>query len=352
MPRHHHHHHIHRILPVALGAVALLLAVIAVPEPAGAQPVFRIAGADRYETAALISGQFAPTGGPVLVASGENYPDAIAAGWVSGAARWPVLLVRSDSVPAVTRTEIARLGPSDIVVLGGSAAVSDAVVADLGTIGPPVQRVFGADRYGTAAQIVNTILGGAPGPHPLLTVLVASGTDFADAMVAGAVGGAYAGMPLLLVPQSGPLPASVQTTLANLSAQGYLNIVLMASPAEVSIGVEGDLAAAGFAVARVPGANVYQRSVNAWLALPLGAAVDPVITTGENWPDGLAGALFVGQAQAAGITTNPNVMVLTRTDCLPAYVAAALAGSGASRYTILGGPSAVSPAVETPVICP
>jgi len=203
-----------------------------------------------------------------------------------------------------------------------------------------------------AAQIVNI---GPPPPGPFATVLVASGTDFADAMIAGAAGGVY-DAPVLLVPPNGPLPPSVVEALTTLSSNGFVNMLIMGGPADVSPAVEAALAnpAPGvtYTVLRLPGANVYERSVNIWLLAPLGPPFDPVITTGENWPDGLAGALFTGQAQAAGITTNQNVMVLTRTACVPPYVAAALLNAGASRFTILGGPNAVSLAVQAGTICP
>ncbi|MBK9180676.1 MAG: cell wall-binding repeat-containing protein [Acidimicrobiales bacterium] len=337
----------HRLLLPVLAAIGLVMSIVAIPEPAAAQPVFRIAGPDRYTTAALISGQFAPSGWPVFIASGENYPDAIAAGWFSGVARFPVLLVRRDSIPTVTQNELARLAPPAIFVLGGTAAVSDAVFAQLGQPGVTVIRIAGADRYATAAQIVNST---PPPPGPFATVLVASGTDFADAMIAGAAGAVY-GMPLLLVPPNGPLPLPVVTTLTNLAGLGFVNIAIMGGPAEVSPAVEAALAGLGFAVARVPGANAYERSVAIWLPLGPGA-YDIVVTTGENWPDGLAGALFTGQAQAAGITPNQNVMVLTRTACVPGVVAAGIAAAAPSRITILGGNAAVSPAVEAGTVCP
>ncbi|MBK9180678.1 MAG: cell wall-binding repeat-containing protein [Acidimicrobiales bacterium] len=345
MPRHHH-----RFVVPLLCALGLVVSIVAIPEPAAAQPVFRIAGPDRYTTAALISGQFAPSGAPVFIASGENYPDAIAAGWISGVAGFPVLLVRRDSIPTVTQNELARLAPPGIYVLGGTAAVSDAVFAQLGQPGVAVIRLAGADRYATAAEIANNFA--APAmvvSQP--TVLVASGTDFADAMVAGAAGAVYGGLPLLLVPPNGPLSLPVVNALTTLAGAGYVNIAIMGGPAEVSPAVEAALAGLGFAVARVPGLNAYERSVAIWLFLPP-AAYDVVVTTGENWPDGLAGALFTGQAQAAGITANQNVMVLTRTACVPGVVAAGIAAAAPSRITILGGNAAVSPAVEAGTVCP
>lgn len=345
-------HSFHRFVPRLLGALVLVIAVVAIPEPADA--AVRIGGIDRYETAAMISAQFAPTG-VVFVASGENYPDAIAAGWVSGAGGAPVLLVRGDSIPPDTRAELLRLAPTTIFVLGGSDVVSDGVFGELGSIVPggAVVRLSGIDRYGTSAEIVNTLAWApVPGVRPPL-VLVAGGEDFADAMVAGAAGAAYGGLPLLLVRPDGPIPPRVVTELQRLSGMGYTDILVVGGASDVAPAVEAALGAipgAPFTVARLPGADAYERSVNIWAFTP--PPVDVVVTTGTNWPDGLAGALFVGQAQAAGITLNPNVLVLTPPECLHRYVAAAIFGSGASRITILGTDDAVSLDVEAGVLCP
>lgn len=101
----------HPVLRALLTAAALIVAVVALPEAVTAQPRVRIAGADRYETAVEISRQVPVVSDQVLITSGENFPDAITAGWVSGALGLPVLLVRPDSVPAVTRAELIRLAP-------------------------------------------------------------------------------------------------------------------------------------------------------------------------------------------------------------------------------------------------
>jgi putative cell wall-binding protein len=96
-------------------------------------PVTRIDGADRYTVAAKVSKDAFTTPGThtVYVASGEVFPDALsgsAAAILDGA---PVLLVTRDTLPTVTATELDRLVPAHIVVLGGLNSVSAAVYAQL-----------------------------------------------------------------------------------------------------------------------------------------------------------------------------------------------------------------------------
>lgn len=90
----------------------------------------RIAGANRYETAVEISQVAFANGSETLyVANGEVSADALAAG-MAFAGTGPVLLVPyGDAVPQTVLNEADRLAPTNVIVLGGTSAVSDAQVA-------------------------------------------------------------------------------------------------------------------------------------------------------------------------------------------------------------------------------
>jgi putative cell wall-binding protein len=134
-------------------------------------PVERLAGAGRYETAALVSQTVFPVGVPVAyVATGADYPDALAGAAAAGAAGGPVLLVGRDTLPPATAAELARLKPSSLVVLGGPGAVSTAVERQLASYSPTVRRIAGADRYATAAAVARTA------PVPARALFLATGT--------------------------------------------------------------------------------------------------------------------------------------------------------------------------------
>jgi len=92
----------------------------------------RVAGADRYETAARLSRRvFDPGVAAVFIATGEDYPDALAAGPAAAAAGGHLLLVPRGSVPAVVSAELRRIRPRPVVVVGGTAAVSDGAKATI-----------------------------------------------------------------------------------------------------------------------------------------------------------------------------------------------------------------------------
>ncbi len=177
--------------------------------------VVRQAGVDRYATAAAISAARFGPGVPVaFVATGESYPDALSGGAAAGMLGGPMLLTRRDGLPPPTADELQRLGPQQIVILGGTAAVSTAVEAALRAYGP-VTRLAGADRYATAAAIAARYLPTGA------TAWLATGAGYPDALVAAPVAG-RAHAPLLLT-AAGSVPAATMAQLRRLRP-GRVNV--------------------------------------------------------------------------------------------------------------------------------
>jgi putative cell wall-binding protein len=174
--------------------------------------VSRQAGSDRFSTAAAVSAATFGPGVPVLyVATGLNFPDALAGGPASGMHGGPVLLVETHSIPAATARELQRLKPGRIVVAGGASVVSNAVLAALRAYATTVSRQSGGDRYATAVAIsVANHKAGAAG-----VVYIATARTFPDALAAAPVAGRDRGPVLLVSPTS--LPASVAAELKRLS---------------------------------------------------------------------------------------------------------------------------------------
>ena len=90
--------------------------------------VTRIWGPDRYSTSAATSRlAFAGGAGTVYLASGTQFPDALAGGAIGGGLGSPILLTSRTSLPSSVLTEIDRLNATRVVIMGGTAAVSDTV---------------------------------------------------------------------------------------------------------------------------------------------------------------------------------------------------------------------------------
>jgi putative cell wall-binding protein len=191
--------------------------------------VVRIAGANRYDTAAQVATGQPPELGEtrwdrwtasavVYVATGESFPDALAGGAAAAALDAPLLLTPKDGLAGPTVAALDWLRPTLVVVLGGANAVSDTVVTQLRDLPwrPAVARAAGADRYETAIK--------ASCAHPLVCVtdtrhvVVATGADFADALGGGAAAAALRA-PLVLVPPTGALPPAVEGPVRQLAPE-------------------------------------------------------------------------------------------------------------------------------------
>lgn len=170
------------------------------------QTVSRVAGENRYETAALVARRIAATEGSgigelqgrrtAFVANGARFADALAAS--SPAASQdnpvPILLAHKDRLPEATRQVLADLEVHRAFVLGGPEAVAPRVEEQLQGEPHFVQatRLGGADRTETATAVAYRARSTGPDPgfgYDGREVLVARGDDFADALVAGPLGG-------------------------------------------------------------------------------------------------------------------------------------------------------------------
>ncbi|MFB2580176.1 cell wall-binding repeat-containing protein [Herbiconiux sp. P15] len=193
--------------------------------------VERVGGADRYAVSAAMAAAAFPTGPlqTVYLASGQVFPDALA-GAAATAGRGPVLLVTKDGVPDPVKAQLARLAPSEIVVLGGPNTISEAVLATLPR-SATVTRVGGADRFAVSANVSAANFD----PH-VGTAYVASGAVFPDAL-SGSAAAIANHAPVLLVTRDG-IPEAVAAELERLKPR---RIVVLGGSATVSDAVQSDL---------------------------------------------------------------------------------------------------------------
>jgi putative cell wall-binding protein len=182
------------------GPGALGPEVVAQLQAAGYE-VERVAGDDRYGTAAAVArdpgaanvGVRGAQGKTAILANGLRPADALSAGPLAFGQQWPVLLTTTTAVPAVTQQALDDLGIRHVVVVGGTAAVGDAVVDRLESQGRTVERVAGPTREATATAVADLLVGIG---EPLTTVEVAAASSFADALALGPHAAPYA--PVLL----------------------------------------------------------------------------------------------------------------------------------------------------------
>ena len=288
----------------------------------------RVAGVDRYETAAAISATSFSPGVPVaFVATGANFPDALAAGPAAAISNGPVLLTRASVLPTATREELVRLQPRRIVVLGGAGAVSNGVLADLRRYSPSVGRVAGADRYATAAAISLAYFRSVP----VGVAYVATGGNFPDALAGGAVAGRDEGPVLLTRPTV--LSDATREELRRLRPG---RIIVLGGPSVVSDAVVAELRAYGSNISRLSGGDRYATAA-AISSASYTSAARVYIATGTSFPDGLAAAPVAGRYAAPLLLTAPNQ--------LPSATAAELRRLKPHEVIVLGSTGAIAETV-------
>ncbi len=309
--------------------------------------VDRISGSTRISTALEVSKAAFPDGtaDSVVIATAYNYPDALGGSSLAGALDCPILLTKATELPQAVVDEIDRLGADSAIILGGTSAVGTSVEtalkAELGST--HVERLGGSDRYATAriiaARAVDELGAGYDG-----TAFLATGTNFPDALGASPLAAAK-GWPIYLVnPRVG-----ADTTLVNaMKADGVGDALILGGTAAISSTVQTDIEAdVPCTTTRLTGLNRYQTAVAvaSYGVSDAGLAWNRLaITTGENFPDALAGGVLQGK--------NGSVLLLTRATSLDESVRDVLETNKAAIATVhfLGGTAAVSDTVMDAVV--
>lgn len=169
-----------------------------------------LGGATRYETAAEQALYARPSSPWAIVASGESYVDSLAAAGLAGALDCPILLTQSGLIPSATTDALSSMGVRNIIILGGTTAVSSSVELALGQYGS-VTRLGGETRYDTQIAIYH--YGIERGYWRSGEVFVASGVNFADALSVSPLSYALK-VPVFFVNESGTLPSHQYETLS------------------------------------------------------------------------------------------------------------------------------------------
>lgn len=148
------------------------------------ETVVRVAGADRYATSrAVVATAFDGTPpSRILLATGRNFPDALAASAAAGHIGGAVLLVNGSAATLDSATASLLTGyDAPVSIIGGTGAVSSGIQQAIVDLGLPVNRISGADRFATSVEVAIEFFGTADWAY------LANGSGFADALSAGPV---------------------------------------------------------------------------------------------------------------------------------------------------------------------
>lgn len=283
---------------LALATLLLVLVAGAVPATAREEQeaTDRIAGPDRVATAANIAGVAFPDGtDTAIVARRDAFPDALAAAGHAGATGAAILLTDRDRLDDRTARALDELGVTDVVVIGGTVAISEDVVRTLRDGDRQVTRLAGADRYATAREVALAMqgqVGGLDGRGERIAMLT-SGATFADAVVAGPAANARR-FPVLLTTPTQLHPAAAEA----IDELAIDHVVIVGGHDALTDAIEDDLDARGVSHERVAGRDRTDTAaaMATWVLAHAGFdATDVVVARGDAFPDALAAAPLAGR---------------------------------------------------------
>ncbi|SVA91597.1 uncharacterized protein METZ01_LOCUS144451, partial [marine metagenome] len=346
-------------------AVALVASVLALATPVGAKQsvtTTRVEGADRYLTSTALSTAAGVAGANsthFVLVNGASYADALSAAALAGTKQGSIILLPADGTVSASAT--ARMAvASNITIVGGYAALPATVETTMKTLRPlsTITRISGADRYSTAAAVAQNIAtGNIAAVNGLKSAFLASGTSFADAVIAAP--GAYAGpnnsastavVPIMLTATD----ALSAPTSAQMSLLGIKQVFILGGTAVVSAAVEASVTALGITVIRLSGANRYSTAT---------AIADKftALTTAGGWgfddadvglvnleqsgggADALAASAYMGQKKMVALGAGASGLATDTSTWLTAHNGA----TGVAKVHAIGGTAAVSAAQLT-----
>jgi cell wall-associated protease len=281
----------------------------------------RISGSDRYETAVKVSKESFTGSGTVVIATGKNYPDALSATPLAHKHKAPLLLTDTNSLPAVVKGELKRLGAKKVILVGGKSVITANVEKELKAAGiTSISRISGLDRYETSVNIAKQ-LGTAD------RAVVATGESFADALSIAPIAASKT-MPILLTKKNA-IPNSVsQYVKSSKMKQTFVIGGAAVVPDKIAKSFPNHK--------RISGATRYETnsSIISYFAADLNMS-SPFIATGSNYPDALSGSAAAAVHGNPIILTNPKAAEQTTIDTIAAYA------DSAKMYYIIGGENAL-----------
>lgn len=260
---------------------------------ANGKNTIRLGGANRYETSVAIAESGWPSGSVYAVlATGNDYPDALSAAPLAKKYDAPILLTDKSTIPQNILDEIVQLKTSHIFICGGTGVISQDVENKLNTMGITTERLEGKDRYETSLAIAKK-MGVTTGQ--LISV---NGYDWADALSASSIA-AEMGIPVLLTDKD-----AVSEDLNSFLDQGsFSKTYVLGDTSLISNSVADNLPNPE----RIIGNTEYERNINILSRFQSSLNLTNIcIATGADFPDALSGSALAAKLSSAIVLVDGN----------------------------------------------
>ncbi len=252
----------------------------------------RICGDDRYNTAIEICKSGWTNGSEYAVlASGENFPDALSAAPLAKKYNAPILLNPGTTLDTRVEDELKKLGVKQVFIIGGSAVIADTVKDKIEKLNIKTTRLWGQDRYETAVKVAEQL-------DFKGEIFVANGENFPDAVSAAPIA-AKKSMPIILTPNNN-LPTSV---IKYMKDRNISKTYVIGDDSVVSKDIFCSLPNAE----RTYGDSRYDTNIAVLNKFKNELDFSKIyFANGENFPDALAGSALASKNSSAIILVNDD----------------------------------------------
>ena len=259
----------------------------------------RIGGQNRYETSINISQNGWTSSKYVILASGQDYADALCAAPIANKYGAPILLIPNNSLDENVKEEITRLKADQIIEMGGPYSISYNVENQLKSMGLNVQRLGGADRYETSVKVAKAL--GTPNK-----IVVTSGQGYADALSIAPIA-AKQGMEILLTSDTG-IPDTVKDYIQD-NQSSIVDTYVIGGTAVIPDSTTGDLSNP----IRISGNDRYETNVNVLDYFKASMDMNNVYiakgggTAGNEFADALSASALAAKTNAPVVLTEDDI---------------------------------------------
>lgn len=283
------------------------------------QSIVRLGGNNRYETSVKVSQNKWTTSDYVVLASGEEFADALSATPLAKQLNAPILLTSGRVLDLTVIEELKRLQVKKVYIIGGTGAVSVNVEDVLKSMNINIERISGRDRYETSLAVAQKL-------NKASQVFLCAGTGFADALSISSYAAAN-GNPILLVGNN-----EINSEVIKFINDNKSKVYVIGGTGVISDNVLNSISGAE----RISGDNRYE--TNTAVVSKFNSNFDftnVYVSVGENFPDAICGSALAGANGAPIVLINTSDL-----DSNNSYVKSQLLK--ANKVNVLGGEGIIS----------
>ena len=296
----------------------------------------RLAGANRYETASIISKKMNPkTSGTVIIATGLTFHDAMVAVPLASAHNAPLLLATEKHITAQTEAELKRLKAKKVIVVSTNGAIGTGAKSELNALGLKTTYIEGKNVFETSTKVAKALQ--TQNKKTPDTIFFATDSAFADALSASPVA-AIKNAPIIYLKNTGSIDKATADYLKSVKGK-VKNAYVIGGDGVISNAMMKNVATAlgltvNKTVQRVAGANRYETCVAVNNKFKSVLSSDGIcVAKGLDFPDALAGGVYAAATKQALFLADGKKLQ----DCQNTY----LKGKNAAKITVFGGTGAV-----------